>query len=279
MTTWLETLHDSDPEIRQASATALGTPGNRSAIPALVDVLEHDPNQFVRGAAADALKQIGTTDLLATWERALQQDSHWYVRQVAIDMLKHATEDPVAMAVVYALVDEDASIRTAARYLLERRHWHPRTPEEQICSWLANGQTYLILNRGTHILPHVLQLQSVNDSLSGAIGELLPSLYATIDTVAFGTFPRGDSFPPTTWQNPDVEALTLPLSGLHHLLIDPVSAAFLLVERFLTYALNYLGQRYVRHHVEVHIEGDVSQLHPILRNNLTSFCRIVHIQE
>lgn len=50
---------------------------------------------------------------------------------------------------------------------------------------------------------------------------------------------------------------------------------FHLVERFLTYALNTIGQNYLRTCVNVYLSGDPEQLHPNLRNTLTNLCKRV----
>lgn len=76
--------------------------------------------------------------------------------------------------------------------------------------------------------------------------------------------------------NPDVIRLTVPFQFLRRLVIHTDTYNFSLLERFLTYAVNVLGQEYLATQVDAHIYGEPAHLHPNLRNNLTNLCRRVY---
>jgi predicted transcriptional regulator len=62
--TLIQSLQDTNPEIRKGAAEALGMIGTEMAVPLLVQLLPDESLQ-VRQAATDALKKIGTASALA----------------------------------------------------------------------------------------------------------------------------------------------------------------------------------------------------------------------
>lgn len=82
----------------------------------------------------------------------------------------------------------------------------------------------------------------------------------------------------TLW-NPDMSALTIPCTRLKQLWVVTDGYDILLLERFFTYATSVLGQKYMKQHLEVHIHGELSQLHPNLQNLLTNSCRSIHVHQ
>ena len=99
-----------------------------------------------------------------------------------------------------------------------------------------------------------------------------------IETIIFGSTTSTAYSSRTAWHNPDSSELTLPLSHLKQIVVYPETYNFHLLERFLTYAVNYIGQKYLRKKVEVHIYGDPDKLHQNLHNNFTNLCKdvVVH---
>jgi hypothetical protein len=95
------------------------------------------------------------------------------------------------------------------------------------------------------------------------------------ERIMFGALHVPDDGKLSTLRNPDVSDLTVPYICLQHINIDTKTYNFHQVERFLTYAVNYLGQEYLKNHVEVQVYGDSQELHPNIRNILTNVCRHV----
>jgi hypothetical protein len=79
--------------------------------------------------------------------------------------------------------------------------------------------------------------------------------------------------------NPDVSNLTMSMSHLKKVKIYTETYSFHQVERFLTYAVNYIGQKHLKENVEVDIYGDPDKLHPNLRNNFEHLCKRVKFKK
>jgi hypothetical protein len=84
--------------------------------------------------------------------------------------------------------------------------------------------------------------------------------------------------PHTVW-NPDASNLSFPMQALNRVIIDVSTHDFYQVERFLTYAVNALGQKHLKKHLAVHVIGEQRKLHANLRNSLTNLCKHVRISE
>ncbi len=96
-----------------------------------------------------------------------------------------------------------------------------------------------------------------------------------VERVEFGTGIPQEPNIYTTLSNPDVAELNVPLVQLKQIVIDTATYDFRNVERFLTYAVNYIGQEYLKNNVDVHLYGDQKHLHPNLQNSLTNICHTI----
>ena len=104
-------------------------------------------------------------------------------------------------------------------------------------------------------------------------------MYSAIETVAFGVQTSTEEMPKmTTWWNPHIPDLPISLSNLKNIVIDAGTYDFYELERFLTYAVNAMGQPYLKKHVAVHLYGTREKLHPNLRNNLINLCHRVTVE-
>ncbi len=99
-------------------------------------------------------------------------------------------------------------------------------------------------------------------------------LEVDIETVVFGELPQNIPYPDTqTVFNPDVSHFTIPMSRMKRVIIAADSYAFHRVEQFLIYAVNYLGERYLKKRVDIHIYGNSTHIHSNLYNSLQYSCR------
>lgn len=101
----------------------------------------------------------------------------------------------------------------------------------------------------------------------------------TAQRIVFGEPSAPDVDPLLTLHNPDVSTLTMPFFHLKQIDIDADTHDFQQVERFLTYAVNVIGQAYLKKCVEVRIYGDAEHLHPNLRQNFEYLCRHVTVHD
>jgi hypothetical protein len=127
------------------------------------------------------------------------------------------------------------------------------------------------------IEPLVRGLSSVDPELREECAEALGNICHLVTTVAFGNIPRKDLS--ALFYNPDVSELTSSLDNLNKIIIDTITYDFRKVERFITYAVNYIGKEYLKNNVEVHIYGDPEKLHQNLRNLFNSLCKKVEVYE
>jgi hypothetical protein len=102
---------------------------------------------------------------------------------------------------------------------------------------------------------------------------------ANIEVVVFGTPPSPHYACQNSLYNPDVVMLTLPMSHLKQVNIYPETSDLRRLEEFCTYAVNHIGQKYLKRHVDVHIYGDLNRLHPNLQNVFTNLCKGVSVHD
>ena len=121
-----------------------------------------------------------------------------------------------------------------------------------------------------------LTTEEARDLLHTITGIMASRCHST-ERIVFGSLPAGLAISETLLHNPDVTELTLPYIRLKQVIIDTATYDFHLVERFMTYAMNIIGQTTLKEHVEVHLYGNPDHLHPNLRNLMESVCQRVVI--
>jgi hypothetical protein len=95
--------------------------------------------------------------------------------------------------------------------------------------------------------------------------------------VIFGTLSNLVQSAGVIQHNPDMAEVRLPMPRLQEIHIAPQTANMIALERFLTYALNSVGQTRLKRVVMVYIHGHSAQLPHHIRNSLTNLCRGVVI--
>lgn len=126
-----------------------------------------------------------------------------------------------------------------------------------------------------------------NEGIDGAEARILATRLTEILTfrchlvtqIRFGAFTHALKHPNIILDNPDVSELSFPFVHLKRVDIETATYDFHQLERFLTYAINILGQAYLKSTVDVHIYGDQNALHPNLRNTLTNLCKSIIAHE
>ncbi|GAK53425.1 hypothetical protein U14_04690 [Candidatus Moduliflexus flocculans] len=107
------------------------------------------------------------------------------------------------------------------------------------------------------------------------LSEVIAFRSTMIERLIFGNLPVSDADAPQTLRNPETATLRLPFQRLRQIVIDPGSYDFYQLERFLTYAVNVIGEDDLKRYVTVEIHGDETQLAPHVRNVLTNLCHTV----
>lgn len=111
----IELLGTDEPLVRAAAAAALGRAGTPDAVPALVTTLEHDEDWRVRAKAASALGHLSDPRATEPLGRALR-DPAWWVRQNAAVALGSVPDGTHTL--IEAVAGPDAYAADAALYQL-----------------------------------------------------------------------------------------------------------------------------------------------------------------
>lgn len=92
-------------------------------------------------------------------------------------------------------------------------------------------------------------LQDADKDVRQEAVRALNTIIPVIDTVFFGYDTHKIQFQNTVWYNPYVSEYTVALQKLQRIVIDASICDFKLVEKFLTYAVNMIGQNYLKKYV------------------------------
>lgn len=271
-------LGDMDADVRRCAAEALGHISDVRAVAPLCEALK-DAESGVRWRAAEALGKLSDVRALAPLRNVLH-DPNLEVRQKGVKAIGEIDHAEAVDLLVEALRDTDGTVRHEAAMALAKFEWSTENVRDRAYYLAAKGEWEGFVAWGVpviEILNELFQVQHRDDR--DLIAETLKEIYAVIKTVIFGTAPAGAFNRATTLVNPDVAECHLPMSRLQNIIIYTGTHDFQLVERFLTYAVNHIGQKHLNDHVEAHIYDDPDKLHPNLRNTLTNLCKCVDIHE
>ena len=250
--------HKGSHTSRERIAAALGELNDVRAIPHLIEMLG-DSQDMVRGSAAGALQYVcqqvyivvfGATGIKVFDPEHTLCDPDIANLPVPMPMIKHVVINTVTC---------------------HRQHIEAFT-------------TYMEHYLDSSYLKHHVVVDIYGNLGKIRLAVLNPLVRCkqvdiAIETILFGALSLSTCHPLTTLKNPDVSEFTVPMNRVRHVFIETEAYDFYQVERFLTYAVNYIGQKYLKKYVDAHIYGDPDELHPNLRNTLTNLCKRVHVHE
>lgn len=216
------------------------------------------------------------------------KDRNWHVRKEAVTALQSRD---VRRAIplyqeyaIHALSDRSENVRKEAAIFLRK------FPDRQSIDPLLNAlrdEFGLVRREAARALGNISDIRVIiplldalgDDERSVQQGALvgLKKACSLVHVIVFGNSSGSRFDPHHTICNPDVSHLTVPMRRLNSVIIETESYHFHQVEQFITYAVNFIGQRRLRKHVEVHLYGDLEKLHPNLHNSLTNLCKRVHV--
>jgi hypothetical protein len=243
-------------------------------MPPLVHALDAR-DASLRRQAAHILNDVG-------WAPQGQEQRIVYLlaQQAWAELETMLTEIPRELLVT-RLCDPDPAVRTEILKLLALTGWEPETISAHVCYFLTvkDWETFLAL--GAPLSPTPL-LKMLGDDAPGfheAITAALTNICAFVTSVVFDDAPHFAQSQRFTLVNPDVSDLRFPMTRLQHILLATATYDVLTVERFITYALNVIGRRHLKKHVEVHLYGSPDRLHPNLRNLFTRLCKSLDVTD
>jgi len=278
-------LKDEDVTLRETAAMALGEIGNVRAVEPLIEVLD-DANANVRIAAITALGKIGGTRAIEVFMRVLGYkapnlygDRNPEVRKEAAKMLGEIDDARVVEVLMHVFEeDDDADVRLQAAEVSDKMGWTPEKETEKISYHIARGDWEALIPFGGQAVTPLSKIAKDKDrNVREHAAETLAEILVSIKITVFGDLHVKDSRKDITLCNPNVAELTVPMQELEHIVVHTRTYDFHQLERFITYAVDYIGQEYIKKHVIVHIYGDPNKLHPNLRNTLTNLCKRVEV--
>ncbi len=282
------------------------------AIESLSELLDGQ-NALAASTILDILARIGGVQPLPVLEKALAYPQ-WQVREKTIEVLGHLHSRGAAELLAKSLADPEKYIRRQAVEMLGKQEsslavaplilaLSDSVPEiqkhalrclgafgdiravEPMISFVCHSDDALRQEaaaalrkiRDVRALPQLLPLVHAEQAVIREQAEsFLAPLFAIVEAVVFGSISIDLPDPRITVWNLETSDLTMVMPALSTVIIQPDTYDFYQVERFLTYAVNSLGQDHLKHRVAVHLYGHPYSLPPNLRNSLEHlFERIV----
>ena len=299
----IKALRDEDWCVRMRAAEALGKIGDAQAVEPLIRVLG-DRDYRVRGSAVEALEKIGNVRAVEPFVRLLG-DNNSYVRWRAAKVLGKlhwspvnntekvyyltAKQDwksitqlgaPAVEPLILALEDFNLDVIERAAKVLGKigdvRAVEPliRTLRSNYYPYVRETAAKALWKIGVPAVEPLIRALGDGDSyVRKNATDTITKIYSQITEIIFGEIPSNNTR--TCVKNLETSQLTIPMSGLTKILIDADTYDFDIVERFITYAINYVGQKHLRKKVEVSIYGNPDKLHPNLLNSFKNLCKKV----
>jgi hypothetical protein len=272
---------------RLTAIEALGDLGDPRAIEPLIHAFEYEPLIHVFGdndvevqlLIVEALRKIHDPRVGEFFIHILQNKNP-AIRMTAVKILEQIGDVQAIKPLVSLLKDNNSTIRLQALKALDKMHWKPENITEKTLYVLVKKDWDSFISLGSAAIEPLMKI--VLGRISGLRKDAetaLQTVYALIEVVIFGSVEIKNFAPRTTLLNPDVSTVAMPMSALEKIGIYAESYDFHQVERFITYAVNYIGQERLKEHVEVHIYGDTDKLHPNLRNSLENLCKCVEVHQ
>ncbi len=266
-------LGATDVNARENAVRLLGKLHDTRIIEPLLRAL-CDSDAQVRQLAHDALLAFGqpVADALAHAAERPESKTRWK----AIDAMSRLRDERMIPTLVAALNDPEADIRELAAQALQGSGWQPHTPDEQIAYAIAQGTWDVLPPFGAQAIPPLLSFANdTNVRVRRYIHDMLAQACTQVKTIVFGKHSEEASDPKTMVANIEVSTLTPAFTKLQQIRIDADTYDVLVVERFLTYAVNVLGEKFLKKNVTVHIIGNAERIHPNVVNAFSNLCKAV----
>jgi hypothetical protein len=254
VTACLQRLNDSFSPIQKEATIILRDFNTLSqAVPLLINNLTNS-NPRVREESAKTLGIANAPQATLPLITTLKDDDP-FVRLHAARALGYLKDKRAQQALLDRLHDKDDLVRAEAAEALQ-----------------CIGDS-----RAFHTL--IPLLEDTHQEVRKEATRTLTVICASLHTIIFGQSAEHNMSRQTMLHNPDVSTLISPMTALKHIIIHTGTYDFYQVERFLTYAVNHIGQKHLKNGVDVYLYGNPEKLHPNLYNNLTNLCKHVYVKD
>lgn len=290
-----EARHTDEEALAETLVEIVSTRRDPQVIQSLIWALTHDTN-VLQSAAVRVLGIIGAHQAVEPLSRLLRTGTR-SLRGHAIRALSQIGDDRATAGLLISLHDRSPHNRQQAAHALGTLGNPEAIPALTQALWdqeaeVAHEAGTALATLGSQAIPPLLKIlteiperivrQRAVSTLDAMHWQPHNAVEHTVYLMAkeeihcvyFGT---GIHRHAGMLCNPDVSTTTVPMPCLAQIVIDADTFHFHALERFLTYAINQLGQPYLKKHVTVHVYGDSEKLPPNLRNNLTTLCKHFYI--
>lgn len=243
-----------------------------------------DPFPPVREEATSMLRSLGNVTMAFPFLLENLTDADSKVREESARTLSLAKNPQSRLPLIAALKDDVPSVRLQATralgYLKDKRTQDAllerlRDEDELVRAEAAEALKYVGESRAFNPLARLLK--DPNPEVRKEAANTLRIICASLHTVMFGRSTAQNMPLDKVLHNPDVSMLTSSMPALQQILVHTETYDFHQVERFLTYAVNYIGQGSLKKRVKADLYGEPEKLHPNLRNTLTNLCERVSL--
>ena len=266
-------------QVRMAAAVAeLLLPGTLS--PANKALLAEDHVYYVQAILKMPPARCSLTAMTPAVESLIRtlEDKNSYARHTVAKVLGETGDARAVEPLITALWDSNSSVREEAAKAFDKLHCSPTGVTEKAYYFIASQDWISVVSLG---MPAIEPLNKINGydntDVQKHVNAAISKIYSQITEIIFGETSSNNS--KTCIKNLETSQLTIPISSLMKITTDADTYDFDMVERFITYSINYVGQKHLRKKVEVHIYGNPDKLHPNLLNSFKNLCRKVSVQE
>ncbi len=260
-----------------SKALSIGDP----ALLPLISAMKFNNHHSV-AAAVDSLGELGNQEAAVPLIDTLRSNVT-FVKCKCLNALGRIGGSRALLALIDALNDQNESIKTAAAEAAEQILQSSLQPLIE----LITTQDPQIKRKSIHAAgrmkePGVMKfiLAALDDPDSNVRKTALQAhkqINPLVKGIIFGNIKLNGCRKAVS--NVQFENMKVPFENLELILIDAYSYEMIKVEQFITYALDYIGEKYLKRKVTAYIRGNEKDLQQNLLNNLkNNFKKVVEVQ-
>ncbi|MBN1411341.1 MAG: HEAT repeat domain-containing protein [Spirochaetales bacterium] len=273
ITALLEVLtKETDGIIRKTVMETLYFIPDKKMAPALCDLLMQGKNREMsdRFTALKILGIIKDHESLPVLYRLYTHEIDTELRISCLKVISEIKDDSVIPFIKELIRDEPTdSLRLTAGKIFIWLGWKAETEREQTYHDIALHKWDAVKAKGLSAIEPLLHIQDIDNSsgyhsINEEIDQAISDIYSAIVKAYFGETTKTDRTDSAF--NPVVPDLQRPLKNLKTIIIDSPTFNRELLEKFITYLTNTLGESVLKEKITISIRGDRELIHKNLLN-------------
>jgi HEAT repeat protein len=263
----LETVRsERDMAIRTAAVKALADIPDQQVVPSLCDILmQYGQNLEIRKCIIDTLAARQDRLALPSLSAIVLEDKDMNLRKLALDCMA-AIPDGSSVDFLVRIMTEagNPALRSKAARLIMNLAWRAEDETERAYFMIAIQEWPGLTRIGFNAVQPILHIMSINDNeetenpvSAGQLGEIAARIAGGIRIIHFGGFDEG--YGRTEAFEPELRDFPLVLKNLEEVVIEAETCDPRRVERFITYAVNSLGEAKMKK-IRVRVIGRTAKL-------------------